>query len=79
MGERRSARSDFFHRDTPRPHESNPAVSDYVFYGSHSAGRRHDPLASLMEVLGLLIEKYEDERVPELKSNGVLREDPPET
>lgn len=24
------------------------------------------PLASLMEVLGVLIEKYEDERVPEL-------------
>ncbi len=25
------------------------------------------PLASLMEVIGLLIEKYEDEHVPELK------------
>ena len=25
------------------------------------------PLASLMEVVGLLIEKYEDEHVPELK------------
>jgi HTH-type transcriptional regulator/antitoxin HigA len=24
------------------------------------------PLASLMDILGLLIEKYEDERVPEL-------------
>jgi HTH-type transcriptional regulator / antitoxin HigA len=36
------------------------------------------PLASLMEVLGLLIEKYEDEHVPELESTGVLREDPPE-
>jgi len=24
------------------------------------------PLASLMEVLGVLIEKYEDERVPEI-------------
>jgi len=37
------------------------------------------PLASLMEVLGLLIEKYEDEHVPELESSGVLREDPPGT
>jgi HTH-type transcriptional regulator/antitoxin HigA len=26
------------------------------------------PLASLMEVLGVLIEKYEDEHVPELKA-----------
>ena len=26
------------------------------------------PLASLMDVLGVLIEKYEDEHVPELKS-----------
>ena len=25
------------------------------------------PLASLMEVVGLLIEKYEDEKVPELR------------
>ena len=37
------------------------------------------PLASLMEVLGLLIGKYEDDYVPELESSGVLREDPPET
>ncbi len=28
------------------------------------------PLASLMEVVGTLIEKYEDERVPELLTNG---------
>ena len=36
------------------------------------------PLASLMEVIGLLIEKYEDEQVPELEeSSGVLREEPP--
>ena len=35
------------------------------------------PLASLMEVIGLLIEKYEDERVPELDSAGLLREEPP--
>jgi HTH-type transcriptional regulator/antitoxin HigA len=27
------------------------------------------PLASLMDVLGVLIEKYEDERVPELTSD----------
>jgi len=26
------------------------------------------PLASLMEVVGVLIEKYEDEHVPELRS-----------
>jgi HTH-type transcriptional regulator/antitoxin HigA len=26
------------------------------------------PLASLMEVLGVLIEKYEDEHVPELRA-----------
>ena len=26
------------------------------------------PLASLMEVIGVLIEKYEDEHVPELQS-----------
>ena len=26
----------------------------------------HHPLASLMEVIGVLIEKYEDEHVPEL-------------
>ena len=35
------------------------------------------PLASLMEVVGLLIEKYEDEHVPELESSSVLREEPP--
>ena len=35
------------------------------------------PLASLMEVIGLLIEKYEDEHVPELNSANPLREDPP--
>ena len=35
------------------------------------------PLASLMEVVGLLIEKYEDEQVPELKESNVLREEPP--
>ncbi len=34
-------------------------------------------LASLMEVIGLLIEKYEDEHVPELEETSVLREDPP--
>ncbi|HEX7956178.1 MAG TPA: hypothetical protein VF508_04500 [Pyrinomonadaceae bacterium] len=28
------------------------------------------PLASLMEVLGVLIERYEDEHVPELKSGA---------
>jgi len=30
--------------------------------------RENHPLASLMEVLGVLIEKYEDEHVPELTS-----------
>jgi HTH-type transcriptional regulator/antitoxin HigA len=35
------------------------------------------PLASLMEVIGLLIEKYEDEHVPELESSSMLRGDPP--
>ena len=29
-------------------------------------GEENHPLASLMEVVGLLIEKYEDETVPEL-------------
>lgn len=28
------------------------------------------PLASLMEVVGVLIEKYEDERVPQLRSQA---------
>lgn len=28
------------------------------------------PLASLMEVVGVLIEKYEDEHVPELEADG---------
>jgi HTH-type transcriptional regulator/antitoxin HigA len=31
---------------------------------------RH-PLVSLMEVVGVLIERYEDEHVPELDSNKV--------
>ncbi len=35
------------------------------------------PLASLMEVVGLLIEKYEDERVPELEESSAVREEPP--
>ncbi|HEY5894509.1 MAG TPA: hypothetical protein VIT91_14905 [Chthoniobacterales bacterium] len=35
------------------------------------------PLASLMEVIGLLIEKYEDEHVAELEESSVLREEPP--
>ena len=35
------------------------------------------PLASLMEVVGLLIEKYEDEQVPELEESSAVREDPP--
>ncbi|HEY2711560.1 MAG TPA: hypothetical protein VGI60_03530 [Chthoniobacterales bacterium] len=35
------------------------------------------PLASLMEVIGLLIEKYEDEQVPVLKESTVVREEPP--
>ena len=30
-------------------------------------GNEDHPLASLMEVVGLLIEKYEDEHVPELR------------
>ena len=34
-------------------------------------------LASLMEVIGLLIEKYEDAHVPELEESGILREEPP--
>jgi len=36
------------------------------------------PLASLMEVVGLLIEKYEDGHVPELEDSSVLREEPPQ-
>lgn len=35
------------------------------------------PLTSLMEVIGLLIEKYEDDHVPELEGSAVVREDPP--
>jgi hypothetical protein len=30
-----------------------------------------------MEVIGLLIEKYEDDHVPELESSAVVREEPP--
>ncbi len=30
----------------------------------------NDPLASLMEVIGVLIEKYEDEHVPRLRSQA---------
>jgi hypothetical protein len=37
------------------------------FADKHFAGSaRAYPLASLMDVLGMLIEKYEDEHVPEL-------------
>ena len=35
------------------------------------------PLASLIEVVGLIIEKYEDEHVLELEDSAVLREEPP--
>jgi HTH-type transcriptional regulator/antitoxin HigA len=35
------------------------------------------PLALLMEVVGLLIEKYEDERGPVLEETSVVREEPP--
>ena len=35
------------------------------------------PLASLMEVIGLLVEKYEDEHIPELGESAILREEPP--
>jgi HTH-type transcriptional regulator/antitoxin HigA len=31
-------------------------------------GDENHPLASLMEVIGVLIEKYEDEHVPELRA-----------
>jgi HTH-type transcriptional regulator/antitoxin HigA len=31
------------------------------------------PLASLMEIVGVLIERYEDEHVPELEKEGVGR------
>jgi HTH-type transcriptional regulator / antitoxin HigA len=31
-------------------------------------GDENHPLASLMDVLGVLIEKYEDEHVPQLKA-----------
>ncbi len=33
-------------------------------------GDETDPLASLMEVIAVLIEKYEDEHVPELDDTG---------
>lgn len=35
------------------------------------------PLASLMEVIGLLVEKYDDENVPESEESCILREEPP--
>ena len=35
------------------------------------------PLASLMEVVGLLIEKFEDEQVPELEESSAVRDEPP--
>ena len=42
-----------------------------------SANDESHPLASLMEVIGLLVEKYEDEHVPELEESCILREEPP--
>ena len=33
-----------------------------------SSPRESHPLASLMEIVGVLIEKYEDEHVPELSA-----------
>jgi HTH-type transcriptional regulator/antitoxin HigA len=33
------------------------------------------PLASLMEVVGVLTEKYEDEQVPEPEESSTVRED----
>ena len=36
----------------------------------------HAP-ASLMEIIGFLVEKYEDEHVPELENTGLVREEPP--
>ena len=35
------------------------------------------PLASLMEVIGLLIEKYENEQVSELEESSAVRAEPP--
>jgi len=35
------------------------------------------PLASLMEVIGILIEKYEDQHVPEPEESAILPEEPP--
>ncbi len=32
-----------------------------------------------MEVVGLLIENYEDEQVPELEESSAVREEPPTT
>jgi HTH-type transcriptional regulator/antitoxin HigA len=34
------------------------------------------PLVTLMEVIGLLIEKYEDDSVSEHEESGILREQP---
>ncbi len=36
------------------------------------------PLASLMDLLGLLVEKYEDEHIPVLEGSVVFRDDPPQ-
>jgi|GEM_PF-2050190 len=33
-------------------------------------------LASLMEIIGFLVEKHEDEHVPELENTGLVREEP---
>ena len=35
------------------------------------------PLASLLEIIGLLIGKYEDEHVPELEEGCIVREELP--
>ena len=35
------------------------------------------PLAALMEVVGLLIEKYEGKRVPEYEASSILPEETP--
>ena len=61
--------------DTEAEYERQVALLDELVDGVGNDESR--PPASLMEVIGLLIEKYEDKDVPELESSCLLHEDPP--
>jgi HTH-type transcriptional regulator/antitoxin HigA len=51
----------------PRTEADYRALVDLPDHLAHEAGQdEQHPLASLIDVIGVLIEKYENERVPEL-------------